>query len=266
MGLPAKIAAIYGEIQKLPKTERNPHHGYAYTGEGYIVGYVRGLLHKYGVALFCSMTGYTIQEIKPDKKDWTRVVCEFEFTLVDSETGETRTSVWFNAAEDNSDKGFNKAATAALKYFLLKTFLINTGEPDAHEGGEKINRAKQERRAEQRQPEPPSVEPTAPAGETAVVISAAPAGDGAQRHLVLKTADGKAIRAWTRKPFLDGGYDEAQLWAKEGDVYKIDPPALVSVVREAKYGGGEQWTVIPTVPAQKMVMATPKAEAAHEPG
>lgn len=87
-------------------------------------------------------------------------------------------------------------------------------------------------------------------GETAIVVSAAPKGNGANRHLVLKTTDGQIIRAWTRQPFRDGGYEEAEMWSKEGTVYKIDPPALIHYVTKEK--GGNQWReMIATIRAGK---------------
>jgi|GEM_PF-4547377 len=53
-----------------------------------------------------------------------------DYTLACGDTGATITTRWTGEAADSQDKGINKAATAALKYWLLKTFLISTGDED----------------------------------------------------------------------------------------------------------------------------------------
>lgn len=62
-----------------------------------------------------------------------------EFWFVDGETGEKTDPVRFpGQGVDSGDKGIYKAMTGAEKYFLMKTFLISTG--DDPEADEKVDR------------------------------------------------------------------------------------------------------------------------------
>jgi hypothetical protein len=54
------------------------------------------------------------------------------FTFADGDTGAMFRSEWAGQGDDPADKGLYKAYTGALKYFLMKTFLIPTGDdPEA---------------------------------------------------------------------------------------------------------------------------------------
>ncbi len=48
--------------------------------------------------------------------------------LLDVDSGESHVSTAYGQGQDKGDKGVYKAATGAEKYFLLKTFLIATGD------------------------------------------------------------------------------------------------------------------------------------------
>jgi hypothetical protein len=89
---------------------------------------IRPLLAEVNVALFVDMV--RVEQVE------NRTRCHFTYTFADGETGETWTCNWFaDALTGKDDKAINKAATAGLKYFLLKTFIVGTGdvsdEPDA---------------------------------------------------------------------------------------------------------------------------------------
>jgi hypothetical protein len=138
MSLYAKMAQIMAEIPFLPKDGTNEHFKYPFVTDATVYNEVRRLLAEKGIALFASMTGVEQQRfVKKVEKDGTEraewhTLVHFEFILVDSETGETKSSTWSAESLDSQDKGINKCATAALKYWLLKTFIIPTGDdPDA---------------------------------------------------------------------------------------------------------------------------------------
>jgi hypothetical protein len=135
MGLYTKLADVMGAMKNVPKNGKHPSQGYSFATEGDITEQVRGELASRGVALLVSITGAESSRVAETKNGTPifRTICTFEFRLIDGETGEVATCTWMNEAMDSSDKGFNKAATAALKYWLIKTFMIPTGLPDAHE-------------------------------------------------------------------------------------------------------------------------------------
>ena len=126
----AKLARVMGKIDKLPKDKTNAFHGYAFTSEGAVSTAVRSLLAEESIAFIPQMM--SSEEIDGV---W---VASFSFTFACGDTGATITSLWQSEAQSRNskgardDKGLNKAATAAEKYFLLKTFIIPTGnDPDA---------------------------------------------------------------------------------------------------------------------------------------
>lgn len=132
-----KMARIMGEIGRISKdaTTDAGRYSYKYASDDAVYTAVQKHLSENGIALFAAMVDVqqdllTIGEGNNVKQVWhTRA--KFEFTLADSETGETFTCPWFAEARGNDDKGVNKCATAALKYWLLKTFIIPTGnDPD----------------------------------------------------------------------------------------------------------------------------------------
>lgn len=132
----SKLARITQSMKRIPKNGRHGQ-GYSFATEGDIINAVSEAMASENMAIIASMVGYEIADGGKTKNGQQifHTICQFEFTLVCGDTGASITSRWFNEALDSSDKGFNKTATAALKYFLMKTFLITTGEEDEHEMG-----------------------------------------------------------------------------------------------------------------------------------
>lgn len=126
----AKLARIMGRIQTIPKDGTNPHFNYRYATDAAVYDTVRRLLAEESIAILANMRHV---EQEHDGKTW-RTRAQFEFILCDGETGQTASCMWWAEAVDSQDKGVNKCATAALKYWLLKTFVIPTGDdPDGDE-------------------------------------------------------------------------------------------------------------------------------------
>lgn len=143
MSLYVKMAQIMGQIRQLDKDARMDAgtFSYKFVSDASVYHTVRQLMVEHGIALFASMTAVEQERFVTgtdkygNEKDKWHTRARFEFTLVDSESGETNTCTWFAESEDSADKGVNKCATAALKYWLLKTFIIPTGDdPDAANG------------------------------------------------------------------------------------------------------------------------------------
>lgn len=129
-GLYRKIAAVTAAVERIPKHGRNQHFGYDYALESDITDGLRGLLAEHGVACL-PPTVLHWERGEPDARNNSLTRVQYRFGLADCETGETVESLWWGEAQDNADKAFNKAATSAAKYWLLKTFLIATGDdPD----------------------------------------------------------------------------------------------------------------------------------------
>jgi hypothetical protein len=76
--------------------------------------------------LIPSITGETRHPV--GDKGSVLTVLEMTMSFHDGETGERMDYFWRGYGTDKEDKGGYKAMTGAEKYFLLKTFLIPTGD------------------------------------------------------------------------------------------------------------------------------------------
>jgi hypothetical protein len=127
--LARKLALVLADVHRVPKNGRNDFHGYDYVTESDLVDHIRDKLADQGVAIFPSVRDHHIAEMQ-DARNRTvyLTTVTLDVTLVDGESGDMMTTTWIGQGLDNSDKGYYKAYTGAIKYFLLKTFLISTGD------------------------------------------------------------------------------------------------------------------------------------------
>jgi hypothetical protein len=160
----AKMARVMAATSYIEKDGKNPHFGYRFTTDSAVYNTIRQQLADNNLAVFASMVDVMQTEIAKDggKKTW-HTLAKFEFTIADGDSGEKFTCSWQAEADDQQDKGVNKCATAALKYWLLKTFVIPTGDdPDANEPPRHVPKGDQSRRIQtgpvQAPPEPPDDE------------------------------------------------------------------------------------------------------------
>lgn len=116
----AKLARVMGKVRSLPKTGHNTHFNYKFVTDGAVSDAISAALAAENVAFIPS-----VLESRTDGKI-TRT--RFLMTFACGDTGAVFQSMWEGEGMDNQDKGVSKSATSAVKYFLLKTFLIDTGE------------------------------------------------------------------------------------------------------------------------------------------
>lgn len=132
-----KMSNVMAQLDRIEKRGHNTFFNYDFVTSDDVLQAVRKAMAKEGLAFFVNMlcseiveTGGMDKSGNPKKKH----VTDFEFNIADGETGEVLTCIWKGEALDNEDKALSKCATSAEKYFLLKTFLIGTGdEPDPDE-------------------------------------------------------------------------------------------------------------------------------------
>lgn len=133
----SKLARAMGCLNRLPKSGRNPHFNYDFVTDGDVSDAVRTALAAENVAFFASMLRAN--------SDGKKTVVDFLFTFADGETGATWSCNWTGEANDSQDKGTAKAATSALKYFLLKNFILSSGDPGDDTDADAPPKAKQEK-------------------------------------------------------------------------------------------------------------------------
>lgn len=118
--LALKLIKVMTSVKRVAKNGRNTFQNYDYVTEADVLEAVRDALAKENVFIFSSVIG-------TDKNvDMTSVV--MQHTFVDADSGETFEIKSFGQGQDKGDKGGNKAVTAAMKYMLMKNFLIPTGD------------------------------------------------------------------------------------------------------------------------------------------
>lgn len=132
--LAKKLAQVLADVHRVPKNGRNDFHRYDYVYESDLVDHIRDKLAEQGVAIFPSVTDHSVEEMQDarNKVSYLTTVT-LDITLVDGESGDMMTTTWVGQGMDNGDKGYYKAYTGAIKYFLMKTFLISTGDDPEHE-------------------------------------------------------------------------------------------------------------------------------------
>jgi hypothetical protein len=124
--LVVKLAEVMAAVERIPKRGRNEFHKYDYATEADIASTVRAELAKRGVMLIPSIVGE--QRHPVGEKGSVLTVLEMEMEFLDGESSQSIKKPWRGYGTDKEDKGGYKAMTGGEKYFLLKTFLMPTGD------------------------------------------------------------------------------------------------------------------------------------------
>lgn len=147
-GLHTKLVKVMDGVSRIKKNGYNSFHKYSYVTEADVIEAVKTELVKQGLSLTQSVKSFS------QSGDITTVLVDY--TITDADTGEACVSTCIGAGQDKGDKGPYKALTGSMKYFLMKSLLIPTGDdPEASDGDGKSTAAKT----------PPDSKPAAPAAE-----------------------------------------------------------------------------------------------------
>jgi hypothetical protein len=136
-------------LRALPENMRpegtNKHFKYDYWTLDQISGFFRNRFADLGLTLTTDVESFDIRE-HPTKEGRSQLTTLLVlFTITDSDTGEQISGHGIGQGDDPGDKGANKAMSGALKYWLLKTFLV--GGEDA-EADDRTDRRSEPRRSE----------------------------------------------------------------------------------------------------------------------
>lgn len=208
-----KLCEILGEVDRVPKRGRNEFHKYDYVMETDLVEAVRQKLAERNIFLLSS-----VEELR---REDTLTEARIKFTFLDGDSGESLSFYYFGQGDDKGDKGAYKAYTGALKYAIMKNFLVPTGDdPEADtETDRRANERYQASRDAQAQAERPArttrgrmAEPRRPGpGPTEPVVSQADVADAARRKWYAVTA-GKGLTSESAKELL-----RLSWWKKTGE-------------------------------------------------
>jgi hypothetical protein len=148
--LSRKLAEVMAAVGRVPKNGWNDFHKYHYATEADIAEAIRSELATRSITLVPSVESYEVREIpskKAEKDSRFVTFLSMTFTFEDGDTGERIEKKWLGAGEDSGDKGAYKAMTGAEKYFLLKTFIVPTGDDPESDGKKPQTKVKVETHA-----------------------------------------------------------------------------------------------------------------------
>lgn len=117
----AKIAHVTAAMKRVPKSGRNQFHKYDYATESDIVDAIRTAMGEHNLAIIPS-----VERVEGINPDITRL--HMQFIVACGDTGAYAVMSWVGDGQDKADKGVYKAYTGAEKYFLMKLFLVATGD------------------------------------------------------------------------------------------------------------------------------------------
>lgn len=133
-----KLSAIMGDIGVVEKGGKNTEQNYAFIEYAAVAGKLRALFSEYGVMVIPRMpksADHIREEIttKYGNKG-VAILIDFTFEIINADKPDDKFEVtWTGEAADYGDKGTNKAATSALKYYLMRQFNISEKGEDNDE-------------------------------------------------------------------------------------------------------------------------------------
>jgi hypothetical protein len=201
--LVAKLAEVMKAVERIPKRGRNDFHKYDYATEADIAATVRKELADRSVMLIPAIVGEARHPV--GEKGSVLTVLEMEMEFLDGETGESLKKPWRGYGTDKEDKGGYKAMTGGEKYFLLKTFLMPTGDDPEREDKEPSATVKPDKTIKK-------ARPTLPADSGAVYIE----------KVVPKS---RGNMAW------------AELWISTGETIVVRAPQAIGLCMEIAQEG-----------------------------
>jgi ERF superfamily len=136
-GLMEKLRTVAASIDRVPKRGRHPM-GFEFVTESDLAETVREQLAEHGVVFLISEAETMFREttVGRENRQVTVTSVLFNLAFVDTATGALVSSRFRGESMPNNSKEFQAASAFAVKYFLLRTFLIPSGEDpdldDAH--------------------------------------------------------------------------------------------------------------------------------------
>ena len=202
-----KLAEVMGAVGFVPKRGNGP--GYSYATATDVADRVRDELAKRHVTLLpvtmAPLTDASSTTLS-GKQSVVSLLVTWRFT--DAESGETVDIQSIGTGADTTDKASSKASTAALKYAMLLSFAIPTGddpEASAHQ--------EEERKARPRRTAAPAEYPAIEKAELDGIMPLLRAVLGAADESALKAAGvevGKADLSEPQRAYLQAAYRETR--------------------------------------------------------
>lgn len=135
--LTRKMANVISKTGKVEKKGTNTEQKYKFASHSDIIQELRKIIADEGIYILPKPRSYDTREIKSKYGTLGQaVIMQMDFEIIDTETGYCIPVRWFGEGHDYGDKAIYKSYTGALKYFLLDTFMISTGDDPENENPE----------------------------------------------------------------------------------------------------------------------------------
>lgn len=146
-GIFKKMAKVMEKISRVPKNGKNKFFNYDYVTEADLTDHIRPILAEEGIAFTSTVLEATKTPVEKEgskeNKEGAISTVKMLFRLIDADDGSSIESVFLGEGSDKGDKGFYKAYTGCVKYFLMKTFLVATGDDPENDDAPKEKAGKQ---------------------------------------------------------------------------------------------------------------------------
>jgi ERF superfamily len=126
LNLREKFAEVRRRLGYVQKRGHNERHNYSYVTAADLAGSVGDILAELGVVVIPQLQSISTEPPRSSSKRIARIVMNYRF--VDARSGEELTVRVAGEGADAGDKAPYKAMTGALKYALLQSFLLATGD------------------------------------------------------------------------------------------------------------------------------------------
>jgi hypothetical protein len=126
-----KLNQARKSIGTLAKDGRNEHFKYNYIKNEHVIAHSMKALQDQGLSIDVSMTSCKSEPTGAVSRTGAahiRTSVRIQFEIIDTETGYSETKEWNGECIEAEDKGTQKAATSARKYFLIQYMGIVTDE------------------------------------------------------------------------------------------------------------------------------------------
>jgi hypothetical protein len=134
LNLREKFAEVRRRLGYVQKRGHNERHNYSYVMAADLAGSVGDILAELGVVMIPQLQSISTEPPRGSSERIARIVMNYRF--VDARSGEELTVRVAGEGADAGDKAPYKAMTGALKYALLQSFLLATGDDPEDERGE----------------------------------------------------------------------------------------------------------------------------------
>ena len=134
LNLRQKLAEVRRRIGYVQKRGFNERNNYSYVTAADLAGAVGDILAELGVVIVPRLESITYEPNPPGRTEVARAAqVVMAYTFTDVETGDEITTKVAGQGLDAGDKAPYKAMTGALKYALLQSFLLATGDDPEEE-------------------------------------------------------------------------------------------------------------------------------------